>query len=129
MSVKTDEKKEVRCSGVLCHISSLAGSEGIGTLGSFCFDFISFLKESGFSLWQVLPIGPTGYGDSPYASISTFAGNPLFIDLQKLVENDWALQKDIVLPEYIRCSCLLENSVVTELCKIFFRKEFHSCSL
>ncbi len=107
MSVKTDEKKEVRCSGVLCHISSLAGSEGIGTLGSFCFDFISFLKESGFSLWQVLPIGPTGYGDSPYASISTFAGNPLFIDLHKLVEKDWALEKDIVLPEYIK----VENKI------------------
>lgn len=91
-----------RKSGVLLHITSLPGTPGIGTLGKEAYKFADWLKEAGQSYWQVLPIGPTGYGDSPYASFSTFAGNPLLIDLDTLVEKGWANAADIVPPEYIK---------------------------
>ena len=75
-----------RASGILLHPTSFPGPYGIGDLGEAAFDFIDYLVEAKQSLWQVLPLGPTGYGDSPYASFSSFAGNPLLISLDKLVE-------------------------------------------
>ena len=77
----------MRESGVLMHITSLAGKYGVGTMGKPAFDFVDFLKKAGQSCWQILPLTPTGYGDSPYQSCSTFAGNHYLIDLQKLVED------------------------------------------
>ena len=74
-----------RCCGILLHPTSLPGPHGIGCLGPEARSFIDFLHDAGQSVWQVLPLGPTGYGDSPYASFSTFAGNPLLIDLDALV--------------------------------------------
>ncbi|MCR4630338.1 MAG: 4-alpha-glucanotransferase [Treponema sp.] len=91
-----------RRSGVLLHPTSLPGKEGIGTLGKSAYDFIDWLKASGQTLWQILPLGPTGYGDSPYASFSTFAGNPLLIDLDMLVEKGWYEKKLIKAPDYIK---------------------------
>ena len=76
--------KSERESGILLHITSLPSPGGIGTLGQAAYDFADFLKASGITLWQVLPIGPTGYGDSPYQSSSTHAGNPLLIDGEML---------------------------------------------
>lgn len=76
----------MRQAGVLMHISSLPGPEGIGTLGKDARRFLRFLKDAGMALWQVLPISPTGYGESPYQCFSSFAGNPLFIDLEILEE-------------------------------------------
>lgn len=76
-----------RQSGVLLHPTSLPGRYGVGELGDETLKFIDFLAESGQSLWQVLPLGPTGYGDSPYASFSTFAGTPLAISLDELVKS------------------------------------------
>ncbi len=73
-----------RESGVLMHITSLASDNGIGTFGEKAREFVDFLKESGQTYWQILPICPTSYGDSPYQSFSTFAGNPYFIDLDDL---------------------------------------------
>ncbi|NNM54703.1 MAG: 4-alpha-glucanotransferase [Spirochaetales bacterium] len=78
-----------RRSGVLLHPTSLPGPYGIGDLGSSAYEFVDFLEKSGQTLWQVLPLGPTGYGDSPYASFSTFAGNPLLISLDSLVSEGW----------------------------------------
>jgi len=68
------------------HISSLSSPYGIGTMGKEAYEFVDFLKESGQSCWQLLPVCPTSYGDSPYQSYSTFAGNPYFIDLDSLTE-------------------------------------------
>lgn len=68
------------------HLSSLSSPYGIGTMGKEAYAFVDFLKEAGQSVWQLLPICPTSYGDSPYQSYSTFAGNPYFIDLDKLAE-------------------------------------------
>ncbi len=76
----------MRRSGVLMPISSLPGSYGIGTFSKEAYAFVDFLKEAGQKLWQILPLGPTGYGDSPYQSFSTFAGNPYYIDLEALIE-------------------------------------------
>ena len=81
-----------RGSGVLMHISSLPGPYGIGTLGESAYKFVDFLKEAGQSYWQILPVCPTSYGDSPYQSFSTFAGNPYFIDFD-LLEKDGLLSK------------------------------------
>ena len=75
----------VRSSGILLHPTSFPGTHGIGDLGPVAFDFIDYLVAAKQSLWQVLPLGPTGYGDSPYASFSSFAGNPLLINLDKLL--------------------------------------------
>lgn len=76
----------MRKSGILMHLSSLSSPYGIGTMGKAAYDFVDFLKSSGQSYWQLLPICPTSYGDSPYQSYSTFAGNPYLIDLDQLVE-------------------------------------------
>ena len=76
----------MRSSGILMHISSLPGPYGIGTMGKRAFEFVDFLSSSGQSIWQILPLNPTGYGDSPYQSCSTFAGNHYLIDLDALVE-------------------------------------------
>ncbi len=75
-----------RSAGILLHPTSLPGSYGIGTLGKHAFDFVDFLASAGISLWQILPLGPTGYGDSPYQSLSAFAGNPYLIDPEALCE-------------------------------------------
>ncbi|MHB1484193.1 MAG: 4-alpha-glucanotransferase [Saccharofermentanales bacterium] len=73
-----------RSAGVLLHISSLPSQYGIGTLGEEAYRFVDFLKAARQSYWQILPLGPTSYGDSPYQSFSAFAGNPYFIDLEML---------------------------------------------
>jgi 4-alpha-glucanotransferase len=83
-----------RSSGILMHISSLPTPYGIGTFGQAAFDFVDQLVLAGQRYWQVLPLGPTSYGDSPYQSFSAFAGNPYFVDLDKLcdeglLDRDW----------------------------------------
>lgn len=75
-----------RSSGILFHPTSLPGKYGIGTLGKEAYAFIDFLKKSRQKLWQIFPLGPTGYGDSPYQSFSSFAGNPYLIDFDLLIE-------------------------------------------
>ena len=84
----------MRTSGVLMHISSLPGKTGIGTLGKEAFDFVDFLKTAGQTYWQVLPLCPTSYGDSPYQSFSTFAGNPYFIDFDLLCDDGLLKKSD-----------------------------------
>src|SRR5512143_3380047 len=74
-----------RASGILLHPTSFPGPHGIGDLGQAAFDFVDFLVKARQSLWQVLPLGPTGYGDSPYQSFSAFAGNPNLISPEQLV--------------------------------------------
>ena len=92
-----------RCSGVLLHITSLPGGQGVGDLGSSAHEFVEFLAESRQTIWQVLPLSPTGYGDSPYQCFSAFAGNPLFIDLGVLQQQGLLSAQDLTnsptLPE------------------------------
>jgi 4-alpha-glucanotransferase len=84
-----------RSSGILLHPTSLPGPFGIGSLGAEAYRFIDFMEKAGQSVWQILPLGPTGYGDSPYSAFSAFAGNPLMICLERLVEEGNLDQSDI----------------------------------
>ena len=70
-------KENVRKQGILLPVSSIPSAYGIGTFGRESYRFVDFLEKSGNRLWQILPLGPTGYGDSPYQSFSTFCGEPL----------------------------------------------------
>ena len=83
----------MRQSGILLPISALPSEYGIGCFSKEAYDFVDILNQCGQSLWQILPLGPTGYGDSPYQSFSSFAGNPYYIDLEKLIK-DGLLTKD-----------------------------------
>jgi 4-alpha-glucanotransferase len=87
-----------RLSGVLLHPTSLPGSCGIGDLGPAAYRFIDFLEAAGQSLWQILPLGPTGFGDSPYQCFSAFAGNPLLISPEQLVADGLLAKKDLPDP-------------------------------
>ena len=84
----------MRKSGILMPVFSLPGDYGIGTFSKEAYAFVDFLKASGQKLWQILPLGPTGYGDSPYQSFSTFAGNPYLIDLKALVQEGLLSKKE-----------------------------------
>ena len=77
-----------RSSGVLLHPTSLPGPYGIGELGPEAHAFADFLRDAGQRIWQVLPLGPTGYGDSPYQCFSAFAGNPLLISVETLAQRE-----------------------------------------
>ena len=85
----------MRKSGILMHISSLPGPYGIGTMGKRAYGFVDFLCKAGQSYWQILPLSPTSYGDSPYQSFSAFAGNHYLIDLDLLVEEGLLLQREV----------------------------------
>ncbi len=84
-----------RSNGILLHPSSLPGKWGIGTLGKEAIKFIDWMKEAGVKMWQLLPMGPTGYGDCPYSSFSAFAGNPYFINYEILLEEGWLKDSDL----------------------------------
>ena len=84
----------MRTSGVLMPISSLPSPYGIGTMGKAAKKFVDFLKKGGQTYWQILPICPTSYGDSPYQSFSSFAGNPYFIDLEYLCKEKLITKKE-----------------------------------
>ena len=85
-----------RSAGVILHPTSLAGPYGIGDIGPEAFSWVDFLADSGVGLWQVLPLGPTGYGDSPYQCFSAFAGNPYLISPDSLLTEDLIHSDDIV---------------------------------
>lgn len=84
----------MRNSGILMPITSLPGKYGIGTLGKNAYEFVDFLVLAGQRYWQILPFGPTGYGDSPYQTFSSFAGNPYYIDLETLIEEGLLTKKE-----------------------------------
>ena len=85
----------MRSSGILMHITSLPGPYGVGTMGKEAFAFVDFLKQAGQSMWQILPLTPTGYGDSPYQSCSTYAGNHYLIDLESLIEEGLLMKEEV----------------------------------
>ena len=87
------EKKNPRVSGILVHPTSFPSPYGIGDLGKGAYEFIDFLEKSGQHLWQILPLGPTGFGDSPYQGFSSFAGQPLIISIDNLIELELLTEK------------------------------------
>lgn len=90
----------MRKCGVLMPVSSLPSRFGIGGFSKEAYDFVDFLAEGGQSLWQILPLGPTGYGDSPYQSFSTFAGNPYYISLDALIEQGLLTEEECEAADY-----------------------------
>ena len=93
----------MRRAGVLMPVSSLPGDYGIGSLGKPACDFIDFLADGGQSCWQMLPVGPTGYGDSPYQSFCAFAGNPYWIDLDLLVSEGLLTRQEAATAKQADC--------------------------
>ena len=84
----------MRKCGVLLPVSGIPSKYGIGSFSREAYAFVDFLKRAGQSYWQILPLGPTGYGDSPYQSFSTFAGNPYYIDLEELIRKGYLSEED-----------------------------------
>lgn len=105
----------MRTSGILMHISSLPSPYGIGTMGKEARKFVDFLDKAGQTYWQILPICPTSYGDSPYQSFSSFAGNPYFIDLDYLCKDKLLTKKECLSyewgenPEFVEYGTLYES--------------------
>ncbi len=92
--MKIKEEKNMRASGILLSVSSLPSKYGIGCFSKEAYEFVDQLVEAGQKYWQILPLCPTGYGDSPYQSCSTFAGNPYFIDLDTLISYGWLTKEE-----------------------------------
>ena len=90
----------MRKSGILMHITSLPGPYGVGTMGKSAYAFLEFLHKSGQQSWQLLPLGPTGYGDSPYQSCSAYAGNPYLIDLDTLVRQHLLKKEELLAVDW-----------------------------
>lgn len=115
----------MRESGILLPVSSLPSKYGIGCFSAEAYEFVDQLKETGQSCWQILPLGPTGYGDSPYQSFSTFAGNPYFIDLDTLIARGWLTKEECEAvsfgdnPRFVDYEKLYENRLP------LLRKAFH----
>ena len=115
----------MRASGILMHISSLPGEYGIGKLGKPAYEFADFLKKSKQKYWQILPVSPTSYGDSPYQSFSVYAGNPYFIDFEILEEQGLLNAEDYKDinwgddPQAVDYSLLYEN--VFQVLKIAYK--------
>ncbi len=105
---------QVRKSGILMHISSLPSPHGIGTMGQAARDFVDFLASAGQSVWQILPICPTGYGDSPYQSYCTYAGNPYFIDLDELREMGLLDESEYVSVDWESTPCSVNYGALYE---------------
>ena len=112
-----------RGSGILLHISSLPNKHGIGTMGGEAYKFVDFLSDSGQKHWQILPIVPTGYGNSPYLAYSAFAGSALLISLDMLVEDGLLSGKDLIGLKALATS-KVEYDLVDELKSILLRKSF-----
>ena len=85
----------MRASGILMHVTSLPGPNGVGTMGKEACRFLDFLERAGQRYWQILPLSPTGYGDSPYQALSAFAGNPYLIDLEMLVDEGLLRREEV----------------------------------
>lgn len=105
-----------RTSGILMHITSIPSPYGIGTLGREAYDFVDFLDEAGQAYWQVLPLNPTSYGDSPYQSPSAFAGNPNLIDFDLLKKDGLLEESDYADLDFGQAECRVDYG------KIFFHK-------
>ena len=115
-----------RSSGVLMPISSLPSPCGIGTFGKVAYEFVDFLKASGQKFWQILPIGPTGYGDSPYSSFSTRAGNPYFIDPEILLEQGLVTENDLSSPDWGSCAETADYGMLYRSRPVLLKKAFES---
>ena len=122
----------MRRSGILMPVSCISGGYGIGSFSKESYRFVDFLKKANQKIWQILPLGPTGYGDSPYQSFSTFAGNPYFIDLEQLIEEGLLTKEECDEFSYGENECSVDyaavyNSRMVLLKKAYERSDIASC--
>ena len=116
-----------RAAGVLLPISSLPSKYGIGTLGREAFRFVDRLAMAGQKYWQVLPVGPTSFGDSPYQSFSAFAGNPYFIDLERLIEEGLLSREDVESCDWGSDSSDIDYEKLYNNRFVILHKAYHAC--
>lgn len=114
----------MRKSGILLPVSSLPSRYGIGCFSKEAYEWIDFLKETGQAFWQILPLGPTGYGDSPYQSFSTFAGNPYFISLERLVSYGWLTGEECEETEFGEDDRYIDYGILYENRYLILKKAF-----
>ena len=116
-----------RASGVLLPVTSIPSSYGIGCFSKEAYQWIDQLREAGQSYWQILPLTPTGYGDSPYQSFSSFAGNPYFIDLEQLIEEGVLTKEECEAIDFGKDSSYVDYDKMTEyrleILKIAFTRD------
>ena len=124
MTLIHQKQKLNRGAGILMPISALPSSYGIGTLGVESYNFVDFLERIGCRYWQVLPVGPTSFGDSPYQSFSAFAGNPFFIDLDYLIEEGLLDKTEITEDEWLEEEDAIDYSRIYQLRFKALRKAF-----
>ncbi|MFI3199973.1 MAG: 4-alpha-glucanotransferase [Eubacteriales bacterium] len=114
----------MRKSGILLPIASIHSKYGIGTFSKEAYEFVDFLEGAGQTYWQLLPLGPTGYGDSPYQSFSTFAGNPYYIDFEQLVECGYLVESDLVEAEKVSHEEYVDYAYIYETRYIILKRAF-----
>ncbi|MEF9840853.1 MAG: 4-alpha-glucanotransferase [Lachnospiraceae bacterium] len=119
-------RKQMRACGILLPIASLPGSYGIGSFSKEAYKFVDQLNIAGQKYWQILPLGPTGYGDSPYQSFSTFAGNPNYIDLEDLIDRGWICKEECCACEYGAGDRYIDYEQVDVSHEMNLRKAFHA---
>ena len=119
----------MRKSGILMPVSSLPGNYGIGSFSKESYKFVDFLKKANQKIWQILPLGPTGYGDSPYQSFSTFAGNPYFIDLEKLVEEGLLTQEECEEFSYGNDECCVDYANIYNSRQVLLKKAYERSNI
>lgn len=116
----------MRKAGTILHISSLPSSYGIGTMGKEAFKFVDFLKKSGLTFWQVLPLVPAGSGNSPYASYSIYAGNTDLIDLDELRRQGLLTLEDIQAHSWGKDESRVDFNAVHEGRRVLLRKAYEN---
>lgn len=117
-------KKKIRAAGILLPVSSLPSPYGIGAFGKAAYDFIDFLVAARQKYWQILPLGPTSFGDSPYQSFSAFAGNPYFIDLDKLCEENLLTAEECAAQTWGKSNTQVDYARIFNLREPILRKAF-----
>ena len=119
----------MRKCGVLLPISSIPSKYGIGSFSKEAYEFVDFLEAAGQSRWQILPLGPTSYGDSPYQSFSTFAGNPYFIDLETLIEEGLLTKEDCETTDFGSDPRYVNYEKIYQTRFVVLKKAFKKASL
>ena len=123
------EMEKKRGSGILLPVTALPSKYGIGCFSKEAYDFVDFLAEAGQSFWQVLPLGPTGYGDSPYQSFSTFAGNPYLIDLTELIELGLLTEKECNAKKWGKDPSHVDYEKIWQYRFDLLKKAFHNSDI
>ena len=119
------ENKMTRCAGVLAPVFTLCGKHGIGDFGRQSYEFVDILKKNGFKVWQILPLNPVGYGNSPYQPYSSYAGDEIYISLDTLV--DWGLLEKDEIEEYIGNTDSIDYSKVRDFKKKYLERAYDKC--